>query len=163
MSNPCPRCHRPRELERQENENDDVVENYYYYYTPIPGIRESNVRILNPYDQCFCRDESLVQQERRRTGIDIPGKCYPTDLCTDCDLNYSGLCPQQNKYDSGIYIPDLVPPYVRPIYFPPYARWYPYSPYRPPWSPWSPSYRPNGYGPRPKPFFPPFRGGKQGK
>ena len=161
---PCPRCHRLREWEaveqqtnpsnnhhRQDQMNDDSndqpVENfvYYGYGGYLPAIREPNIKIFNPYDQCFCRDQSLIQRERQQTGIEIPGKCYPVDLCTDCDLNYSGLCPQQMKYDSGIFVND---PYIRPIYFPPYTRHFPYSPYYPPWNPRP--YRPNGYRPRPQ-------------
>ena len=156
----CPRCHRLREFEAATrsdevrpshddgNDADENVEEGYMYVSPI---RQPIVKYLNPYDQCFCRDQRLLEQERRRTGIEIPGKCYPVDMCTNCDLNYSGLCPQQNKYDSGIFIDDIpvypiIPPYVRPAYYP-YTPWYPYSPFRPAWPR-------NGYRPRPRPSFP---------
>ena len=100
------------------------------------------VPYLNPYDQCFCKDTSLLINEKMRTGVDIPGKCYPTQMCSNCDINYRGMCPQQNKIDSGIYYNEVdvpyytvVHPYARPIYYP--KRYYPWHPYRP-----------NGYRPR---------------
>lgn len=103
---------------------------------------------LNPYDQCFCRDTRLVIEEKMKTGVDIPGKCYPTQMCSNCDINYSGMCPQQNKIDSGIYYDNDLPyytvvyPYARPIYYP-YP--YPYYPRRPSkYRPWHP-YRPRPY------------------
>lgn len=164
----CQRCRRLREyqtIQRMEEEinpsstgNNNQQEDYIY----ISGIRESNVKYFNPYDQCFCRDQSLLQQERLRTGIEIPGKCHPVDMCTNCDINYSGLCPQQNKYDSGILVDSIpvyptISPYVRPIYYPhsPYYPWYPYSPYRPRW-------HPNGYRPRPRPRSDKWRDGGSG-
>lgn len=161
---PCPRCHRLREFETVQREYEDqtingddngnvsnVRENVVEGYVYVSAIREPNFTYFNPYDQCFCRDQALLEQERRRTGIEIPGKCYPVAMCSNCDLNYSGLCPQQNKYDSGIYVNEIpvypiIPPYVRPAYYP-YTPWYPRTHYRPSW-------RPNGYGPRPKPYVP---------
>lgn len=135
---PCHRCRPIRDYEMLE----DAQENYMF----LSGVVQQPFKYFNPYDQCFCRDQRLLEQERLKTGIEIPGKCYPTDMCTNCDLNYSGLCPQQNKLDSGIYIDEIpvypvIPPYVRPAYYP-YSPWYPHSPYRPHWYP-------NGYRPRP--------------
>jgi len=152
---PCPRCRRLREFEtaqrtreEESSNNDDILqgedveENYFY----LDGLRQPSFKYLNPYDQCFCRDQALLAQERRNTGIEIPGKCFPVDMCSNCDINYSGLCPQQNKYDSGIYVNEIpvypiISPYARPIYYP-HSRWYPHTPFQPTWYP-AHGYRPD--------------------
>lgn len=108
------------------------------YVPPLySGIREPNgqINLYNPYDQCFCKDRDLLQIEEHKTGITPIGKCYPVNLCKDCDINLSGMCQQQNKYDS--LIDDPYWEYSRLIYYryegPYYPPRYPYQARIPPY------------------------------
>lgn len=50
-------------------------------------VYPSNIPKYSKSDQCFCNDKHLGPQ----------GACYPVALCGECDINKSGLCPQENQ------------------------------------------------------------------
>jgi hypothetical protein len=68
-------------------EIDFKKENYLFLSGTVYGPNEFH---LNKEDQCFCQDLQL------KTKNNPQGQCYPVQLCNDCNLNLSGLCPQQS-------------------------------------------------------------------
>ena len=53
-------------------------------------VYPSNSSHINTLDQCFCQDQKLWNEQNPN------GKCYPQQLCSDCNLDLSGLCPQES-------------------------------------------------------------------
>ncbi len=54
------------------------------------GSLQGGSRTYSPQNQCYCKDPQFVNNNQ-------DGKCYPLQLCGNCDLDKSGLCSQ----DSG--------------------------------------------------------------
>lgn len=69
----------------EKNGNVSVMKESYVFLsgTVYPSGRPR----IAVTEQCFCHDKHLGPN----------GACYPVALCGDCDLNKSGLCPQENQ------------------------------------------------------------------
>ena len=76
------------------------LSNYIESFSLYSAIRGGS-RVFSPEDQCWCQTTSSGVSLTNDKGINgNVGNCYPEQLCGNCNLNFSGNCPQVGNISS---------------------------------------------------------------